>query len=100
MIVIANPDGRKFVEAGDYCWRGNGNRVDINRNWNAHWKAKKSFDDLYQTDPGKHAFSEKETIAIEKVIRNFNPDIFLSIHSGLYSLMMPYAYSQKKGMDL
>jgi len=37
LIPIVNPDGRGALErSGDYCWRGNGDRVDFARNfdWN------------------------------------------------------------------
>jgi len=96
MVIIANPTGRKIVEEGNFCWRGNQNKVDINRNWGFQWKAKQPIDDFIQTDPGKKKFSEPETKALQKAIRLFRPDIFLSVHSGMNSLMFPYAYSMKK----
>ena len=33
MIPNANPNGRQLVEEGHYCWRGNAQGVDLNRNW-------------------------------------------------------------------
>lgn len=33
IIPLANPHGRKKVEAGAFCWRSNSNGIDINRNW-------------------------------------------------------------------
>lgn len=38
MIVNANPVSRAKVEKGEYCIRENENGVDINRNYDAHWK--------------------------------------------------------------
>ena len=95
MIIIANPTGRKIVEGGNFCWRGNKNKVDLNRNWGFQWKPKRPIDNVVQTDPGNKKFSEPETRAIEKTISSFKPDVFLSIHSGMNALMFPYAYSMK-----
>lgn len=39
LILNANPSSRKVVEDGSYCLRTNENGVDLNRNWDAHWKA-------------------------------------------------------------
>ena len=63
--------------------------------WGFQWKPKRPRDSVYQTDPGSKKFSEPETRAIEKTIRSFNPNVFLSIHSGMNALMFPYAYSMK-----
>ena len=38
MVLNANPDSRKKVEAGEYCLRVNENGVDLNRNWDDHWE--------------------------------------------------------------
>lgn len=43
VIVMANPDGRKFLEtSGNYCWRGTRNGVDLNRNFDWRYGEKGS----------------------------------------------------------
>lgn len=38
VVLNSNPLSRKLVENGEYCTRVNENKVDINRNWDAHWE--------------------------------------------------------------
>jgi hypothetical protein len=38
IIVNGNPESRTKVEEGDLCLRSNENHVDLNRNWESHWK--------------------------------------------------------------
>lgn len=38
IIPNANPLSRTRVENGEYCLRVNENGVDLNRNWDSHWK--------------------------------------------------------------
>ena len=38
MVLNANPASRRKVEEGEYCLRVNENGVDLNRNWDDHWK--------------------------------------------------------------
>ncbi len=81
------------VEKGDFCIRGNPNNVDINRNWDFYWG--KSIE-TGEENPGPKPFSELETYFIKESIRNFKPKLFLTIHSGEFSLFHPYAYSDEK----
>ena len=46
VIVIANPDGRHYVEtSGNFCWRGTSTGVDINRNFDWQFAKKGSSSD-------------------------------------------------------
>ena len=84
------------VEKGDFCIRGNLNDVDINRNWDFFWGKDIS---LGEENPGKKPFSEVETLFIKDSIELFKPKLFLTIHSGEYSLFHPYAYLDEKAND-
>lgn len=92
----ANPYKRIEVEKGDFCIRGNPNNVDINRNWDFHWG--KNIE-TQEENPGKKPFSELETVFIKESIRKFNPKLFLTIHSGEYSLFHPYAFLDEKSKN-
>ena len=73
--------------------------MDINRNWDSHWEPPQVFDETYQTNPGTAPFSEPETAAILAGIRNINPNSYISIHSGMNSVMYPFAYSDVSPVD-
>lgn len=87
-----NPDGRKEAERGDYCYRVNSRGVDLNRNWDDHWK---SIGDEDDTNPGRRAFSEWETVVLRDAAKDFRPHVFFTIHSGCLGMYTPYAYARK-----
>jgi hypothetical protein len=95
MIVNANPLSREKVEQGSYCLRENENGVDLNRNYDAHWEQIK--DDFKQVSSGPSPFSEPETKAIRDSLKNFQADLFLSVHSGTLGMYTPHAYSDADG---
>lgn len=81
---LVNPDGY-FTRPRT---RTNANGVDLNRNfrtkrWDqdavSEWK-KKTYADPRRF-PGKSAGSEKETLLVEKWIKEYNPDLIISIHA-------------------
>lgn len=96
VIINANPNGRDLVEKGQYCRRSNLNNVDINRNWDIFWGKETSFSN--EENPGRKPFSEIETQFILNSIKNFDAKLFLTIHSGVYGLYLPYAYLEKEGI--
>lgn len=96
IIVNANPTGRILVEKGEYCLRTNVNNVDINRNWNEFWGKVINTD---EESPGDKPFSEIETQFLLNSIKDYNPKLFLTIHSGVYGLYLPYAFLQKEGKN-
>lgn len=59
VIVIANPDGRSYVEkTNNYCWRGTSTGVDINRNFDWEFGGKGSSTDADDEEyRGPYAFS-------------------------------------------
>ena len=107
-VPVSNPSGRDLVAASyrndtdsfqwSKCHRGNGNGVDLNRNW-------RSYDeDIYQgldrrvlkprpthrlenrpplpeENPGTESFSEPETNNLRDLLHSFKPDILLTIHT-------------------
>ena len=58
-IVMANPDGRKYVESShNFCWRGTSTGVDINRNFDWQFARKGSSGDPQDEEfRGTHPFS-------------------------------------------
>lgn len=94
IVVNANPNGRRAVEKGELCKRSNGNDVDLNRNWNYNWN--KNIGLPTEENPGDKPFSEVETLFVHDSLKNFKADIFLSVHSGVYGLFIPYAFNKKE----
>eukprot|EP01017_Pseudomicrothorax_dubius_P041428 TRINITY_DN6627_c0_g2_i1.p1 TRINITY_DN6627_c0_g2~~TRINITY_DN6627_c0_g2_i1.p1 ORF type:complete len:366 (+),score=74.52 TRINITY_DN6627_c0_g2_i1:118-1215(+) len=94
LVLNANPESRRAVERGEHCLRENPNGVDLNRNWNAHWKH--SEDHRHQTSSGKHPFSEEESSTVEQSLASFSPNVFLTVHSGTLGMYTPYAYSKRE----
>ena len=71
IIVIANPDGREYVEQSrNYCWRGTSSGVDINRNFAWEFGGRGSSgnkkDEEYR---GSHAFSGTVNAIISNAIK-------------------------------
>jgi len=95
MILNANPVSRRKVEEGEFCLRVNENKIDLNRNWDAHWE--ESGDQINQDYSGKKSFSESETRYIRDSLAAFQPLVFVTIHSGVLGMYTPFAYSQQEG---
>ncbi|CAL1530388.1 unnamed protein product [Lymnaea stagnalis] len=98
VIGLANPDGKDFIEKSkNYCWRGTGTGVDINRNfdWNygGNGSSKDPQDDEYR---GPYAFSEPETNVFQYLAETVKFDAFVSFHSGVRHIYIPYADSKSK----
>lgn len=94
IVPNGNPGSRRAVEAGDYCKRVSPDGVDLNRNWDSHWRPDAVFasEDTY---PGKQAFSEPETQIFKELVSEYNPTTFLTIHSGTLGMYMPWAYDME-----
>jgi hypothetical protein len=46
-----------------------------------------------QTNSGPKPFSEPETQAVRDLLKEYKPNMYLSIHSGSAGLYTPHAYS-------
>jgi len=93
IIVNGNPRSRVEVENGDYCLRVSPSGVDLNRNWAEGWDPKPSEVNPVDTNPGPAPFSEPETQIFKKLVTDFDPTVFLTIHSGTRGLYMPWAFN-------
>lgn len=93
LILNGNPHSRNRVEGGDFCLRTNPNGVDLNRNWDEMWH--KGASEGSQTSPGPRPFSEPETRIFKKLVENYQPTTFLTVHSGTRGMYMPWAYDLK-----
>lgn len=94
LVLNANPRSRAKVEQGDYCLRTNPEGVDLNRNWDEKWN--KAQVPVHEDDQGvwggPEPFSEPETRLHKKLVSDYMPTAFLSIHSGTRGLYMPWAF--------
>jgi len=89
---LINRDGHGRVVHGQYCARTNSHGVDLNRNWDDHWRRSLSKD----TNSGRQAFSEEEVRILRDEAHRLRPDLFVSIHSGALGMYTPYAYSRAR----
>ena len=97
VLPVFNPDG--FL--GFY--RGNGNKVDLNRNmptkdWTSSCSEIKYF-------PGSRAASEPETSIMTKLVDEYKPDFIISFHSwkpmiNINGPAQEYAEAMKISMDM
>ncbi len=84
IIPILNAWGRKAVENGRGCQRKNERGVDTNRNYAHHPYYK--YGEEYE---GPYPLSEKETKLVSTLLLR-GTKRYLNIHSGEYSLYMPF----------
>merc|ERR1719198_2082942 len=92
IVPNANPLGRRQVEQGYYCKRTDADGVDLNRNWGDEHRAEDNAGQDTENNPGPHGFSEPGTQILRDLIREYQPDVFLSVHSGAYLLGRPLGY--------
>lgn len=88
IVPIVNVPGKIAVENGNTCKRTNENNVDLNRNWDIHFKFTNSED----TASGEFAFSEWQTRILNKLLIDFKAKVFISVHSGALGMYTPPAY--------
>ena len=95
VIPMLNPDGRKVVEeTGNYCWRGNGRGVDLNRNADWEWGGEgSSREEGSEEYCGTSPESEPEVAALMDLVRSMGSDLdmFISLHAGVSQIYIPYA---------
>lgn len=94
MVLNGNPRSRKKVEDGDFCLRTNPDGVDLNRNWDERWE-QESAGFGSSSNPGPKPFSEPETRIFKKLVTDYAPTTFLTVHSGTRGMYMPWAYDMK-----
>lgn len=66
MVMNANPEGRKKVEEGHYCWRSNADHIDPNRNWSYNFKKGDEEDKMFDSDGGEKPLSSVETRVLDE----------------------------------
>jgi hypothetical protein len=94
IVLNGNPRSRMKVETGDFCLRTNPDGVDLNRNWDEHYE-KQAAVFGGSSNPGPKPFSEPETRIFRRLVTDYNPTTFLTIHSGTKGMYMPWAYDMK-----
>ncbi|KAK7477454.1 hypothetical protein BaRGS_00031278 [Batillaria attramentaria] len=100
VIMMANPDGRKHVESSrNFCWRGTSTGVDINRNFDWQFAKKGSSADPRDEEfRGPYPFSEPECKVYTELTESVKFDAFVSFHSGIRHIYMPYADTVSKAV--
>ncbi|XP_062503246.1 carboxypeptidase O-like isoform X2 [Corticium candelabrum] len=98
VLPLVNPDGRLYIEKTfNYCWRGTSRGVDLNRNFDWEFGGPGSSDS--QTDEeyrGLYPFSEPEARFLADVANRFTFDVFVSFHSGVRQIFIPFSDSKSK----
>jgi len=92
IVPVLNPSGRDYVrEGGHTCgdMRKNGNGVDLNRNFDISWT---DGSDIRNAEDyrGDHPFSEKESQLVKKLVDEGKPDMFIDVHTGDLSMLIPW----------
>lgn len=95
IVPMENERGREKVENGQLCERKNGRGVDPNRNWDIHWGYKEKDYDPQEEYPGAHAFSEPEVEIVRGIATSFKPHVWISFHSGMEALFMPWDHKNE-----
>eukprot|EP00899_Mesostigma_viride_P015904 jgi/Mesvir1/24314/Mv11000-RA.1 len=96
IVPMENVNGRKKVDAGDFCERKNGRGVDTNRNWGLDWGKKERDYDPSEEYPGTAAFSEPEAKMILELVTDFQPHMWINVHSGMEALFTPFDHVAKE----
>ena len=92
IIPVLNPSGRDYVRTGGHScadMRKNGAGVDLNRNFDVSWtdgSAVASAEDYRGAKP----FSEAESQLVKKLVDEGKPDMFIDVHTGDLSMLMPW----------
>eukprot|EP00050_Salpingoeca_kvevrii_P003573 m.227599 g.227599 ORF g.227599 m.227599 type:complete len:549 (+) comp10851_c3_seq9:2575-4221(+) len=89
---MINPDGRRHLEAHqNYCWRGTGSGVDLNRNFDWEFGGPGSSVDPHDEEyRGSAAHSEPETQALVRLASARPYAAFVSFHSGIRQIYTPF----------
>ncbi|CAG2191998.1 unnamed protein product [Mytilus edulis] len=93
-----NPDGRLYIEStNNYCWRGTETGVDLDRNFDWEYGRKGSSSDPKDEEyRGLHKFSEPESLAFTDLTEKIKFDLFMSFHSGIKHIYIPFADTKSK----
>jgi len=93
IVPVMNPAGRMKVEIGASCsdQRKNGDNVDLNRNFDIQWNTGSTVKES-EDYRGPGAFSEPESKLIRDIAKEFNPTVFVDVHSGARTMMIPYSF--------
>jgi protein MpaA len=81
LVESVNPDGNAHDQ------RRNAHGVDLNRNFGVHWRSGEPPSSGYY--PGPHAFSEPETRAVAKLVKQIKPDVSIWLHQPWGQVLAP-----------
>ncbi|MBB20846.1 MAG: hypothetical protein CMP20_15525 [Rickettsiales bacterium] len=79
----------ELVKGSDSCWRGNANKVDINRNFPVNWQPS-SPDSRMLDYGGPEPLSEPESQFLYDLLETHQPDLFIDLHSGEVAIYTPW----------
>ena len=110
VVPLANPDGYAIAAANSSmsCWRCNKNMVDLNRNFpiatfspsnNTARRIENHAPKGSQEYPGPTPLSEWETRDLDAIMREYKPDMLISVHTGTLAIFPPYDFTTEKPPD-
>ncbi|PNW76488.1 hypothetical protein CHLRE_11g467631v5 [Chlamydomonas reinhardtii] len=99
ILPMENEGGRKLVESGKMCERKNGRGVDPNRNWPLDWGRKEPDYDPNEEYPGTKPFSEPEVQLVHGIAQEFQPRVWLNVHSGMEAMFTPWDHKAEVPAD-
>lgn len=91
-LIRYNNGSRNFKR-----WKANANGVDINRNFNMHWKTQPTSypkSPSYQNYGGPRANSEKETQTVVNFVKEIRPQMTINYHSSGQVIYWKYRQSR------
>ena len=103
LVPLANPDGRFFSQTNGEFWRKNrstmqassgaGIGVDLNRNFDHLFaESVQALTSPFYAGPGP--LSEPETVNIEALVIDWDPNWFVDLHSGARCVVYPWSVEQ------
>ena len=93
IFPVVNPWGRQNAEFEDPCSRKNENGVDLNRNYDSHFNHGGGSSRLSETFSGRTPFSEAAAALVRQALEEFQPSVFINVHSGEEAAYTPFDHS-------
>ena len=103
IVPVVNPDGYQYSWGQDRYWRKNrrgGHGVDLNRNFSVAWGGSGSSGmKRSETYRGDKPFSEPETIALRKLVKDEGIRLHVDLHAYGQLVLFPWNHGAKPTDD-
>lgn len=103
LVPLANPDGRFFSQTNGEFWRKNRRTIGASSDAEIGVDLNRNFDYLFaesvqaMTSPfyaGPGPLSEPETLNVDALVQEWDPDWFVDLHSGARCVVYPWSVEQ------